>query len=159
MDTDAQRLEIYKLAVEMADRVSARRATANSFFVTVNGALAAVVGLAGWSTKSSSAFGLVVTAVAGITLSVTWWLLLRYYRRLNKAKFEVINEIETRLPEQPFTVEWAALKPQEDPEAVTKRKIRDHWKRKHREATVVEQVVPWVFVVLYVALGAGLVLR
>jgi hypothetical protein len=38
-----QYLELYKLAVEMADRVSARRATANAFFLTVNTALLAFV--------------------------------------------------------------------------------------------------------------------
>ncbi len=37
-----QYLELYKLAVEMADRVSARRATANAFFLTVNTALLAL---------------------------------------------------------------------------------------------------------------------
>jgi hypothetical protein len=36
-------LELYKLAVEMADRVSARRATANAFFLTINTALFAFV--------------------------------------------------------------------------------------------------------------------
>jgi hypothetical protein len=39
-------MELYKLAVEMADRVSARRGTANAFFVTVNTALLAFLGLA-----------------------------------------------------------------------------------------------------------------
>ena len=38
-------LDMYKTAVEMADRVSARRGTANTFFVTLNAALAAVVGI------------------------------------------------------------------------------------------------------------------
>lgn len=37
-------LELYKTAVEMADRVSARRAGANSFFVTLNTALARSLG-------------------------------------------------------------------------------------------------------------------
>lgn len=129
MDVDAQRLELYKLAVEMADRVSARRATANSFFVAVNGALAAVVGLAGWSTKSDH-YGLIITALAGITLSIAWWLLIEYYRPLNRPKFEVINEMENRLPEKPFTTEWAALKPEDDANKVTKRKIRERWRTK-----------------------------
>jgi hypothetical protein len=35
-------LELYKTAVEMADRTSARRAGANSFFLTLNTALAAI---------------------------------------------------------------------------------------------------------------------
>jgi hypothetical protein len=38
-------LELYKLCVEMADRVSARRATANAFFLTLNSALLAGLGL------------------------------------------------------------------------------------------------------------------
>jgi hypothetical protein len=160
VDEDAQRLDIFKLAVEMADRVSARRAAANTFFVTLNGTLAAVVGLAGWSSEPSSSFGLVVTAAAGVTLSLTWLLLLRYYRRLSKAKWDVINDLETRLPEQPFTDEWTALKPKDKSEDVTRRGLKDRvWKRKHRDASVVEQVVPWIFVGLYAALAVGLMLR
>src|SRR5450756_2223267 len=84
-------LELYKTAVEMADRTSARRAGANSFFLTLNTALAAVVGIVSSARKppphgnlpTFDAFGLVMTAAAGIVLSLTWRALLRYYRRLN----------------------------------------------------------------------------
>ena len=156
MDADEQRLEIYGLAVEMADRVSARRAAANTFFVTLNGALAAVIGIAGWGDDGcDSSSSLLLPAVAGALISTTWWLLIRYYRRLNRAKFEVINDIETRLVERPFTDEWAALKPREHDDRVTKRRIRDRWKKKHREATVVEQFIPLVFLALYAAIGIG----
>ncbi|MGW1594955.1 RipA family octameric membrane protein [Streptomyces sp. NPDC002343] len=37
-------LDLYKLAVEMADRVSARRGTANAFFLSVQTALVTVLG-------------------------------------------------------------------------------------------------------------------
>ena len=37
-------LDIYKLAVEMADRVSARRAVASSYFLTAQGALVVLIG-------------------------------------------------------------------------------------------------------------------
>lgn len=112
-------LELYKTAVEMADRTSARRAGANSFFLTLNTALAAVVGIVSSARKppplgnlpTFDAFGLVLTAIAGIVLSLTWRALLRYYRRLNGAKFDVINEIERRLPVKPYTDEWAILHP------------------------------------------------
>jgi hypothetical protein len=43
---DQQVLDLYKMAVEMADRVSARRSTANAFFLTAEAALVAVIGLA-----------------------------------------------------------------------------------------------------------------
>jgi hypothetical protein len=40
----ASEIELYKLAVEFADRISARRALANTFFLTVNTGLAALLG-------------------------------------------------------------------------------------------------------------------
>ena len=164
-------LELYKTAVEMADRVSARRAGANSFFVTLNTALAAIVGIVSAARKpppngsvpSFDAFGLCVTAAAGIVLAVVWWALLRYYRRLSRAKWAVINRLETRLPASPFTDEWAELHPEEPRSEETPAK-RSWWKRlrlrvKHREATVVEQVVPFVFVLLYIILAIRVVVQ
>ena len=155
-------LSLYSTAVEMADRTSARRAGTNSFFLTLNTALAAVVGIVSSARKppphgnlpTFDAFGLVLTAAAGIVLAFTWQALLRYYRRLNAAKFDVINKIEKTLPAKPFTDEWAILHPPTKP-GETPKKWRRWWRRKvhHREATVVEQLVPLVFVVIYVALA------
>jgi hypothetical protein len=164
-------LELYKTAVEMADRVSARRAGANSFFVTLNTALAAIIGIVSAARKppphgslpSFDAFGLCVTAAAGIVLAIVWWALLRYYRRLSRAKWDVINRLETRLPASPFTDEWAELHPEEEsgvPNPAAKRRRGNLRIRvKHREATVVEQVVPFVFVALYVILAVRAVVQ
>jgi hypothetical protein len=161
-DTDVI-LELYKTAVEMADRVSARRAGANTFFLTVNTALAAVVGIVSSARKppphgnlpTFDAFGLIVTAIAGVVLAVVWWMLLRYYRRLNGAKWDVIDKLEARLPAQPFTDEWTVLHPDETTEAGQEAKAKESWfkRHKHREATVVEQVVPFVFMAIYVVLA------
>lgn len=169
-DDTATVLELYKTAVEMADRTSARRAGANSFFLTLNTALAAVVGIVSSARKppphgnlpTFDAYGLVLTAIAGIVLSLTWRALLKYYRRLNGAKFDVINKLEERLPVQPYTDEWQILHPDETiggdaPSLPFWRIVKrfERWRRdtKFREATVVEQVVPLVFVVIYLALA------
>lgn len=95
-------LELYKLAVEMADRISARRGVANTYFLTINTGLAALLGAANlrW-----------YVAVAGIVLCVAWWALLKSYRELNAAKFKVIVELERRLPVQVYEAEWAILRP------------------------------------------------
>src|SRR5688500_2291359 len=85
----ASEVELYKLAVEMADRISARRALANTFFLTVNTGLAALLG-----GKELRWY----VAVAGLVFTLTWWWLLQSYRKLNSAKFQVINAIEPRLP-------------------------------------------------------------
>jgi hypothetical protein len=58
----------YKLAVEMADRISARRLTANTVFLTVNTVLAAVLGAHSFQWYAP---------IAGMVLSIAWWLLLK----------------------------------------------------------------------------------
>lgn len=146
---DARVMEIYKLAVEMADRVSARRAVANAFFLTVNTTLVAVVGLR--SETSSSVLLPVSVCVAGIAVATCWWLLLRNYRHLNEAKFAVINRIEdAHLPIKPFLDEWAVLDGAESkPGRLTK--VRAGF----RQLGTIERVVPIVFGLLYVMLLIG----
>lgn len=170
VDEDSARLDLFKLAVEMADRTSARRAGANSFFLTLHAALAAFVSVVSSAREQTSqgvaptfdGFGVIMIAVAGVVLSVTWWALLRYYRRLNRAKFVVINDMERHLPEQPYTREWAELHPDEPvpPSGARPGTGLSRWMQResHREASAVEQVVPFVFVAIYIALAvrAGL---
>jgi hypothetical protein len=67
-----QYLELYKLAVEMADRVSARRSTANAFFLTINTALLTFIG-------SGSLDVLWLGALAGIAL----WILVDIAQELS----------------------------------------------------------------------------
>ena len=138
----ADYLELYKLAVEMADRVSARRGTANTFFVTVNTALLAFLGLAELKTAWPVAAG-------GVVISLTWALLIKSYRDLNAAKYTVINKAEERLPLKVFYEEWQIVK-KEPPESWLP---KDWLARLNRyvEFTIVEMVVPLVFAVLYLA--------
>jgi hypothetical protein len=132
-------LDQYKLAVEMADRVSARRGAANTFFLTVNTALAAVLG-----GKELRWY----VAVAGVAFAISWWALLRSYRALNTAKWTVIVELERRLPAHPFAQEWTMLR-----SAPAPRNEHRRWTtlRRYRELGAVERLVPWLFVGLYVA--------
>jgi hypothetical protein len=149
-DAQGGLLELYKLAVEMADRVSARRALANTFFLTLNSALLAVIGLVppAGSTRAPAAgsgdrFGLVLLAVAGLLLSLTWWTLLRSYRQLNEAKFTVINAMEERLPATLFSDEWRFLQAQ---------RSSRRWHR-YVELGQAERVVPLIYAAIYVAAG------
>lgn len=85
--------EQYKIAVDAAQRITAARSTANSFFFTLQGALAAVLALLrgpGANQESApSTFALLFASVVGFLLSVTWLLLLRSYRALSSRKLEV----------------------------------------------------------------------
>lgn len=133
-----QYLELYKLAVEMADRVSARSATANAFFLTVNTALLAFV-------SSGSLNVLWLVALAGIALSATWWVLLKSYRDLNGAKFHVITEMENKLDAKIFNEEWKRLK-EKRPKGLRGR---------YAEFSTVERFVPLIFAALYAAVFVG----
>lgn len=146
---DPRVMEIYKLTVEMADRTSARRAVANAFFLTVNTTLVAVVGLSNESSGST----LLHTSVclAGVAVATCWWFLLRNYRKLNEAKFAVINRIESEhLPVKPFLDEWSMLSEGNAPGGrMTKIKAG------LRQLGNVERIVPFVFGLLYLLLLAG----
>lgn len=128
-------IEQYKLMAEMADRISARRGLANTFFLSVESALVATVTLADKRTWP--------IAVAGIVVALAWFRLLRSYRALNTAKFEVIHAMEVRLPAQPFKDEWDILDKPGEP----------MWKR-YTTLSTIEQVVPLVFVGLHALLLA-----
>lgn len=144
-EPDSRVLDLHKLAVEMADRVSARRANANAFFLTVQTAFVAVLGIATPALRDAPWWTALAVALAGVVLSASWWLQLRSYRDLNRAKFAVINAVEKELPVKVFTDEWASLK--QDP--VPK------WRGRYAELGTIERVVPVVFVALYVLLFVG----
>lgn len=146
---DPSVMEQYKLAVEMADRVSARRAVANAFFLTVNTTLVAVVGLR--LAGEQSAWLSVAVCGAGVVVAACWWFLLQNYRRLNEAKFVVINRIEDEhLPVKVFTDEWTALGGDDPPPGRVERV-----KAGFEQLGGVERVVPVVFGLLYLVLLVG----
>ena len=104
---DKDVLEIYKMLVEMADRVSQRRQSANSFYLTVN---TAIIGGAAYLSKSTFGhLGTWAVSAAGIAICVLWIRAVVSYKSLNAAKFEVITALEDRLPVTPYKDEWAIL--------------------------------------------------
>ena len=92
----------WQTCVEMANSVSQRRDTMNSIFVTLNLAIVAAISI-NWDVKS------LFILVAGIVFSVIWLLFIRNYKLLNTEKFNVINDIEKKLPVKPFNDDWKRL--------------------------------------------------
>jgi hypothetical protein len=141
-------LEQYKLYVQMADKISERRQSANSFFLTVNTALIAFLGLvaspdgggdAGVAASPPLPWVLVVST-AGVVLCYSWFRLVRSYKDLNSGKFKVVHAIENRLPSSPYDAEWEAVGRGEDPML-------------YLPFTHVEIWIPWVFAALYMVLA------
>lgn len=126
-------LDQYKLYVEMADRISQRRTTANSYFLSINSAILAFVG---YITSTNSSEFLWLLGVAGGTLTVLWHSIIVSYRNLNAAKWGVVHEIEKRLPISPYDAEWEAVKRGSDAKL-------------YRPISHIEAGVPWVFFTLH----------
>ena len=100
-------LEQYKLFVRSAEEVSARRSSANNYLLSVNSLLVAVHGVG--SALQPDARWQLVLPVAGAIICVSWWVLIKGYRSVNAAKFQIIHELESELPTQPYTKEWGIL--------------------------------------------------
>lgn len=75
-------LELYRLAVEMADRISARRTAANTYFLTIHTLLFGAIGFSRLGRPDAPPM-LWVLPAAGLVLCLIWWMLLRSYRDLN----------------------------------------------------------------------------
>jgi hypothetical protein len=128
----------YKLMVEMADRVSARRMQANTFFLTVNTALLAVFASL---VKEEVLFGFVGALPIGalLILCYVWWRIVFSYQQLNSGKFRVIHQLEQQLPVAPYAAEWIAVGEGKDP-------------KRYLPLTHVENWVPRLFGLLYLLL-------
>jgi hypothetical protein len=137
-------LGLYSLAVEMADRVSARRGSANVYFLSIQTTLLTAAGVAYSTLPTVSWYFVLVTGAAGCTISLAWWRQLRSYQQLNEAKFRVINETEKHLPLRLFGDEWASLKDMPRPQAGG-----------YAELGAAERAVPWMFAVLHILLLIG----
>lgn len=132
----AHLLDQYKLYVEMTDRISSRRQSANSYFLAINTAL---IGFVVHATTKDANSHLWLIPVAGIAISFLWYRLIVSYRDLNTAKFKIIHAIEKRLPLSLYGAEWEAVGFGESPKS-------------YLPFTHVETGVPWIFILSHVVL-------
>jgi len=136
-ENDFQTIEIYKTYLQMADKISDRRQSANSYFLTMNTVLVGLISYLsfGNTTQNSNPYYLLVS-IAGMIICFYWYRLIRSYKDINTGKFKVVHEIEKILPLSPFDDEWDKLGRGED-------------KSKYLPFTVIEMRIPWIFFVLH----------
>jgi hypothetical protein len=104
-------MEIYKLHVEMADRVSQRRGQTNKFYISLLSALLAIISFYITSTVlvNYRNIFILIFGILGILLCILWALNINSYKQLNTGKFKVLNEIEGKLVYQFYKREWELL--------------------------------------------------
>lgn len=129
-------LEQYKLYVDSAARISERRTSANNYLLTVNAFLLTLFGFA--SSITDDRIIQIIVPLAGLLVTITWAALILSYRNLNTVKFQVIHEIEQRLPLALYDREWQLAQSENG--------------RFYRPLTNIEPWIPVIFGVLYLVL-------
>jgi len=136
-DGKDSKLAMFELFLATAEKVSDRRAQANSWMLSVN---SAIVALYGYIQSDKMAVGVPPKAVwlwaipaGGAIVCLAWAALLASYRKLNSAKYTVLAELEADLPASPFTRERQIYK-----------------KDGRRSFSQIEILIPACFVLLYI---------
>ena len=133
------KLALFQLYLATAEKVSDRRVQANSWMLSVN---SAIVALYGYLQADKMAVGATQKAVwlwaipaAGILVCLAWAALLTSSRKLNRAKFAVLMQMEADWVLPPFTRE------------------REAYRRDQRPSlSNIERLIPGCFALLYAAM-------
>ena len=125
-DYESTVLEQWKTCVDMANNNTEKRSNSNNIYITINAALLAVISFS-LDLKS------VVLAIVGIVICVLWIKTIKSYKTLSSVKYDIVNEIEKKLPLRPYTYEWDKL-------------VREY---KYPRLTSIEKVMPWLFIILF----------
>ena len=135
-------LEQYKLYVQSAENVSARRVASSRYLLTLNAALVALYGLQ--SAGFGQSYWILSVPVVGVFVSTLWYLIIKSHADLNRVKFDVIHELERHLPATIYKYEWY---------------LADQGQGKsYKAVTQIERWIPILFVLLHVALAIMIVL-
>jgi len=135
-DGNNSKFAIFEVYLATAEKVSDRRAQANSWLLSVNSAIVALYGYLQSDKLAVSAPQKLVwpwaIPAAGVIVCLAWSALLKSYRELNRAKFAVLAELEKDLPASPTTRERQIYK--------------EHGRR---SLSQIESLIPGCFVLLY----------
>ena len=143
-ESQSQILDIYKIHVEMADRVSQRRENTNRLFVAIlSGMVVLIAAMPRFAPDTEllpAKFTVPIIALTGVFLAASWFVVIKSYRQLNSGKFQALHELEQSLPFAFYTIEWHKLQRGEN--------RRVYWK-----LTVVETFLPLIFIILFLVIG------
>ena len=138
----ADLLEQYKLYVQSAENVSARRVASNRYLLFLNAALVTLYGFQ--SASFGQSYWTLLIPFIGISVSMLWYLIIKSHANLNHLKFDVIHELEKYLPAAMYKYEW--------------RLAEEGQGKTYRAVTTIERWLPILFAVLHLVLGIMIVL-
>ena len=114
---------------EQANEITAKRQTLNSIYLSLESAL---LGFAITYLRLTGLF----LSIAGLIINVVWLFTLLSYKKLNEAKFKIINDMEEKigLEVRPYNAEWINLK-----------------SKKYIKLTILETLLAIIMAILFVS--------
>ena len=122
-------IEQYKIYLQMLEGSTRRRMDTNAFFIAINALMATLTFLFNKGNLLATA----LVCVTGLLFSWIWYVLLRNYNVVNRAKWDVVNEMEAHLQCDPFNSEYPKM-------------INE----KYHSISVLERRLPIVFAGVYI---------
>lgn len=137
---------------EVAIETANQRVQMNRFFgLILTSILAGLFALARGNLTTTNVAIVLFASGFGSLICYFWYQSLQSYRRLNKARYAILNEIESVLPVRMYLDEWRYLKREKpDPEIVDSRPAED---ADHRSHTIVEQWFVRLLASGYISVG------
>jgi hypothetical protein len=129
-------VEQYKLYLNILNAASDRRNRSNEFFLGLNTAIIGVLGYLKTKDLSDNVIIFIFVPFVGIAICYCWYQIIISYKQLHRAKFNIIHNIEEKLPLSLFKTEWELLG-----------KGVDYLK--YRKISSIEKNIPIIFIILY----------
>lgn len=103
-------MEQYKMYQKTSEDLVSRRQSVSSFYLSANSAIVAIYGVVlGLVKAPNNIYVLVLLAIVGLILDISWIKILDAYGQLNAAKMKVISMMERELPIRLYDTEWAVM--------------------------------------------------
>ena len=134
-------IDQYKMFQKSSEDLVSRRQSVNSFYISVNSALVALMGVVlGLVDTPAKIYVILFMSITGIILDISWIHILEAYGTLNSAKMKVINLLEEKLPVALYDVEWRVMSD----------KLNN---KKYVSFTNSEKRVPKIFSLVYIVIA------
>lgn len=137
IDNDEMLIEQYKVMLSTSESLIERRQKLTTTYLAIFSALLPIISTMLSFSQFYLYLGALIISVICIILCFSWRSTIISYGKSNRAKFAILEEIESKLPATMFSSEWLALK-----------KITS----KYKSFTNRETIIPILFVVVYAVL-------
>ena len=139
-------LDQYKMFQKSSEDLVARRQSVNSFYISVNSALVALVGVVmGVVEMPAKLYVIAFMCITGIILDISWVSILDSYGTLNAAKMKVIKLLEEQLPIELYDAEWRVMSD----------KLNN---KKYVSFTNSEKRIPRIFSIVYIVIIIAIII-